>query len=197
MLKRRRVVLGVTGGIAAYKAAELTSRLVGAGAEVRVVMTASALRFVSALTFESLSGNHVAVEAFDRSIGAYPHLELARWGEVLAVAPATANLLGKAAGGIADDLLSTALLSFDGPVLFAPAMNARMWAHPAVRDNVEKLRGRGAHFVGPAVGRLGCGETGPGRMAEPEEILAALEALLPGKGPRAASGARRARRRRT
>jgi phosphopantothenoylcysteine decarboxylase/phosphopantothenate--cysteine ligase len=179
VLKGRRVVVGVTGGIAAYKAADLVSKLVAAGAEVRAVMTESARRFVTDLTFRSLSGFPVAVDTFDRSIGDYPHLALAEWGEVMVVAPATANIIGKAAGGIADEVLSTALLSFSGPVLFAPAMNSRMWGHPAVRDNVKRLRARGAGFVGPGRGRLACGESGVGRMAEVPEILAALKKLLP------------------
>jgi phosphopantothenoylcysteine decarboxylase/phosphopantothenate--cysteine ligase len=188
MLDSRRVVLGVTGGIAAYKAADLTSKLVAAGAGVRVVMTESSGRFVTALTFEALSGNPVTLDPFDRSAAAYPHIALAEWGELLLVAPATANILGKAAGGIADDALSTALLSFSGAVLFAPAMNSRMWAHPAVRENVGKLRARGAHFVGPEEGRLACGEIGAGRMAEVADILAAAELVLAGTGSPGSSG---------
>ena len=193
MLKGRRVVLGVTGGIAAYKAADLVSKLVAAGAQVRAAMTESARRFVTELTFRSLSGFPVSVDTFDRSIGDYPPLQLAEWGEAMVVAPATANIIGKAAGGIADDVLSTALLSFDGPVLFAPAMNSRMWSHPAVRDNVKRLRARGAGFVGPGRGRLACGESGVGRMAEVPEILKALEKLL----PRRTRGKKPTRRRRS
>ena len=191
MLRNRRVVLGVTGGIAAYKAADLTSKLVAAGAEVRVVMTESATRFVSALTFRSLSGSPVAVDTFDRSAHAHPHLALADWGEVLVVAPATANVLGKAAAGIADDVLSTTLLSFPGPVIFAPAMNAKMWAHPAVAANVRTLRARKAAFVGPDRGRLACGEEGPGRMAEVPEIIEALESALPKEEVGGKKGGRR------
>lgn len=194
MLKGRRVVVGVTGGIAAYKAADLVSKLVAAGAEVRAVMTESARRFVTDLTFRSLSGFPVAVDTFDRSIGDYPHLTLAEWGEVMVVAPATANIIGKAAGGIADEVLSTALLSFSGPVLFAPAMNSRMWGHPAVRDNVKRLRARGTEFVGPGRGRLACGESGVGRMAEVPEILAALKKLLPRRPARKSRKQTRRRR---
>jgi len=192
MLKGRRVIVGITGGIAAYKAADLVSKLVARGAEVRCVMTAAATRFVSALTFSSLSGSPAAVEVFDRSLGAgaYPHLSLAEWGQVLVVAPATANILGKAAAGIADDVLSTTLLSFDGPVLFAPAMNSRMWAHPAVVENVAKLAGRGVAFAPPGVGRLACGRVGPGRMAEVPEIITAIEKLLPPKGRQSKRGAK-------
>lgn len=191
MLKGRRVILGVTGGIAAYKAADLTSKLVAGGAEVRCVLTESATRFVTPLTFQSLSGNPVAVDAFDRSADAYPHLALAEWGEVLVVAPATANILGKAAAGIADDVLTTTLLSFPGPALFAPAMNVKMWAHPAVAENVETLLARGANFVGPERGRLACGQVGVGRMAEVPAIIEAIGNILPGKGKSGEKGRRR------
>ncbi len=182
MLKSRRIILGVSGGIAAYKAADLVSKLVGAGAEVRVVMTAAATRFVGALTFETLSGNPVASDTFDRSISVYPHISLADWGELLVVAPATANILGKAAGGIADDALSTTLLSFSGPVLFAPAMNTRMWSNPAVQHNHELLGARGCYFTGPAEGKLACGETGIGRMSEVAEIVKAIGEVLDAEG---------------
>jgi len=178
VLESRRIVLGVSGGIAAYKAADLASKLAGAGAELRVVMTAAATRFVSALTFETLSGKAVALDTFDRSISAYPHIALADWGEVLVIAPATANILGKAAVGIADDVLSTTFLSFAGPVLFAPAMNTRMWENPVVRHNRELLASRGCRFVGPAEGKLACGETGVGRMSEVPEILDAVSQAL-------------------
>ncbi len=179
MLKGRRIVLAVTGGIAAYKAADLVSKLVKAGAEVRCILTENATRFVTPLTFQSLSGREVHTDTFDRAGGEfYQHLAVADWGEVLVVAPATANILGKAAAGIADDLASTALVSFPGPVLYAPAMNCHMWANAAVVENVERLRRRGANFVGPGEGRLACGEIGLGRMAEVPEILAAIEELL-------------------
>jgi phosphopantothenoylcysteine decarboxylase/phosphopantothenate--cysteine ligase len=180
VLRGRKVVLGVSGGIAAYKAADLASKLVAAGAGVRCVLTGNAARFVTPLTFQSLSGNPAALDTFDRE-GAetYQHLSLAEWGEILVVAPATANILAKAATGLADDLLSTVLVSFPGKVLFAPAMNCHMWEHPAVVANVETLRRRGANFIGPGEGRLACGELGMGRMAEVPEILAAIEGLLP------------------
>jgi phosphopantothenoylcysteine decarboxylase/phosphopantothenate--cysteine ligase len=175
----RRIVLVVTGGIAAYKAADLVSKLSAAGAEVRCILTENAARFVTPLTFQSLSGREVHTDTFDRSGGElYQHLSIAGWGEILAVAPATANILGKAACGIADDLASTALVSFSGPVLFAPAMNCHMWANAAVAANVETLRRRGANFVGPGEGHLACGEIGMGRMAEVPEILEAIAELL-------------------
>lgn len=192
MLRARRVIVGVSGGIAAYKAADLVSKLAAAGAEVRCVLTENAARFVAPLTFQSLSNHPVAIDTFDRA-GAetYQHLSLADWGELLVAAPATANLLAKAAVGLADDLLSTVLVSFPGKVLFVPAMNCHMWAHPAVIANVETLRRRGANFIGPGEGRLACGKTGMGRMAEVPEILAAIEQLLPAR----AAAKKRSRRR--
>jgi phosphopantothenoylcysteine decarboxylase / phosphopantothenate---cysteine ligase len=181
-LTGREIVVGVSGGIAAYKTAALVSRLVQAGAGVTVVMTEHATRFVGPLTFQTLSGRPVHVDPL-----ALPedwradHIALADRAELVVVAPATANVLGKLAGGIADDLLSTVLLAAPAPVLLAPAMNERMWAHPAVRANVETLRGRGVHFIGPDAGRLACGTTGPGRMAEPDAILAEIVRVLGGK----------------
>jgi phosphopantothenoylcysteine decarboxylase/phosphopantothenate--cysteine ligase len=189
-LSGRRIVLGVSGGIAAFKAAELVSRLVSVGVGLRVVMTEAATRFVTPLTFHSLSGNPVAVDTFDRSLPVHNHVESAAWGELLVVAPATADILGKAAAGIADDCLSTALLSFSGPVLFAPAMNWRMWGHPAVRANVAVLVRRGASLVGPKRGRLACGENGEGRMAEVSEIVEVIKSILSKTG-RGARGRRR------
>jgi phosphopantothenoylcysteine decarboxylase / phosphopantothenate---cysteine ligase len=178
-LAGREIVVGVSGGIAAYKTAALVSRLAQAGAGVSVVMTEHATRFVTALTFQTLSGRPVHADPF-----AAPeewradHITLADRAELVVVAPATANALGKLAGGIADDLLSTFLLATPAPVLLAPAMNERMWAHPAVRANVETLRGRGVRFIGPAAGHLACGTVGVGRMAEPEDILAEIVRLL-------------------
>lgn len=175
----RRVVLAVSGGIAAYKAAELCRLLVRSGAEVRVMMTASAQRFVSELTFAALSDHPVAVDLFDpgqeATIG---HIGLADWAELLLLAPATANRLARMAGGLADDLLSTVTLAFDGPVLVAPAMNVKMWAHPATRDNVALLQSRGVRLVGPETGEMACGHVGAGRMAEPPEVLQAAGACL-------------------
>ena len=184
VLKGREVLVGVTGGIAAYKTAMLVSRLVEAGAGVSVVMTEHATRFVAPLTFQTLSGRPVGVDLYEPPEGFMPeHVALADLAEVAVVAPATANLLGKLAHGIADDLLTTVLLALDAPVVAAPAMNVRMWAHPAVQANVEALRERGVHLVGPEEGRLACGVKGKGRMAEPEAILEAIAAVL-SKRPR-------------
>ena len=165
----REVLLGVSGGIAAYKAAALASRLVQAGARLTVVMTHAATQLVGPKTFEALSGRPVLTDMFGP--GSHPHIEPAQRAELLCVAPATANLLAKAACGLADDLLSTLLLAFDGPVIMAPAMNCHMWAKPAVQRNVAQLRADGVLFVDPKEGYLSCGDRGPGRMAEPEAIF--------------------------
>jgi len=183
-LAGRQVLVGVTGGIAAYKTATLVSRLVQAGAAVTVVMTEAARRFVGPLTFQTLSGRPVYSDLWapPESVRA-DHVGLAQAAELVVVAPATANLLGKLAHGIADDLLSTLLLAVDAPVIVAPAMNERMWRHPAVQANCETLRSRGIRFVGPAQGHLACGTVGEGRMAEPQDILASVARLL-GETPR-------------
>jgi phosphopantothenoylcysteine decarboxylase/phosphopantothenate--cysteine ligase len=171
-VRGREVLVGVTGGIAAYKTAALVSRLVQAGAGVTVVMTEHATRFVGPLTFQTLTGRPVCTDLFEPP-EAYraEHIALAERAQVVVVAPATANLLAKLAHGVADDLLSTVLLAIEAPLVVAPAMNSRMWTHPAVQANVNLLRSRGVQFVGPAEGALACGAVGPGRMAEPEEIL--------------------------
>ena len=176
----RQVLIGVTGGIAAYKTASLVSRLVQAGAGVSVVMTRSATRLVGMKTFEALTGRPVQTTVFGR--GGHPHIELAEAAEVLCVAPATANILAKAAGGLADDLLSTVLMSFDGPVVMAPAMNARMWQQPAVQRNVAQLRADGVVLIDPEEGYLSCGTRGVGRMAEPETIFQVIAQQLRGVG---------------
>jgi phosphopantothenoylcysteine decarboxylase len=175
-MKGRELVIGVTGGIAAYKTAALVSRLVQAGAGVSVVMTESATKLVGPKTFEALTGRPVRTDCFGP--GGHPHIELAQQGELLCVAPATANILAKAACGLADDLLSTVLLSFDGPVLLAPAMNAKMWEKAAVQRNVRRLREDGFILIDPDEGYLSCGTTGPGRMAEPERIFELISATL-------------------
>lgn len=180
MLEGRRIVLGVTGGIAAYKAAELTSRLRTAGAEVQVVMTRAAQNFVTPLTFEILSGAPVHTSLFESGAGVR-HVSLASWGELLLIAPATANIIGKAACGIADDLLSTLLITFSGPVVFCPAMNARMYTNRAVQENMAVLERRGYRFVHPETGRLACGDAGPGRLASIEAILAYVSELFRGQ----------------
>lgn len=175
----RKILLGVSGGIAAYKAAELTSRLAQSGAEVHVVLTEHATEFVGPVTFQALSGNPVYTQTF-AAPEAYGmgHLGLAGGAAAMVVAPATANVLAKAAAGIADDLLTTTLLSVTCPVLWAPAMNPAMWAHPLTQRNVAALREIGHRFVGPDPGWLACRDEGAGRLAEPVTILAALRALL-------------------
>ncbi len=175
-MRGRELVIGVTGGIAAYKTAALVSQLVQAGAGVSVVMTASALQLVGPKTFEALTGRPVRTEMFGP--GAHPHIELADAAEVLCVAPATANLLAKAAWGLADDLLSTLLLAFHGPMILAPAMNSQMWEKPAVQRNVRRLRDDGFLLIDPEEGYLSCGDRGPGRMADPDAIFEAIAAEL-------------------
>lgn len=170
-----RILLGVSGGIAAYKACELTRRLRDAGAEVRVVLTANAERFVTATTFQALSGQPVRSSLWDAAAeAAMGHIELARWAERIVIAPATADLIARLAHGRADDLLTTLCLASERPPLLVPAMNHAMWAHPATQANVATLRSRGVELLGPAVGDQACGETGPGRMVEPADIVAAL-----------------------
>ena len=177
MLENRRIVVGVTGGIAAYKAAELVSRLKKAGAQVRVVMTENALKFIPALTLETLSGNRAYVDQFSREFE-IEHIALAKWAELFVVAPATANFIGKMACGIADDLMSTTAMAMTCPVLIAPAMNTNMWKNPACRANMETLISRGVLTVGPESGKLACGDADVGRMSEPETILGRIEDIL-------------------
>jgi phosphopantothenoylcysteine decarboxylase len=178
-MSSREIVVGCSGGIAAYKTAALVSQLVQQGCGVSVVMTAAAREFIGPATFAALTGRPVLERVFEEN--AHPlgaHIELAQRGQLLCIAPATANLLAKAAGGLADDLLSTLILSFTGPVLMAPAMNCEMWDKPVVQRNIEQLRSDGIHFVDPEEGWLSCRQRGMGRMAAPEKILAAIEALL-------------------
>jgi phosphopantothenoylcysteine decarboxylase/phosphopantothenate--cysteine ligase len=173
------IVVGVTGGIAGYKAAALVSQLVQAGHAVTVVMTTAARQFVGPATFAALTSRPVATQIFDEA--AYPlgaHIELARRAQLLCVAPASADFLAKAAHGLADDLLSTLYLAFTGRVLMAPAMNAEMWAKPAVQRNVQQLRLDGVEFIDPEEGWLSCRVRGKGRMAQPESIAAAVAAAL-------------------
>ncbi len=176
-LDTRRVLLGVTGGIAAYKSADLVRRLRDAGAEVRVVMSHGALAFITPLTFQAVSGNPVHTELLDEAAEAgMGHIELARWADHVLVAPATANFIARLAHGLADDLLSTICLATAAPVALAPAMNQQMWSNPATRANCELLEQRGIDLIGPASGAQACGETGPGRMVEPSELVKALAA---------------------
>ena len=170
----REILIGVCGGVSAYKTAALVSRLVQDGHGVTVVMTRSARRFIGAATFRALTGRDVVHRLFDPKFPLGAHIELARQARVLCIAPATANLMAKAAHGIADDLLSTLLLTFGGPKLLAPAMNTEMWTQVAVQRNVEQLKADGYHLVGPDSGWLSCRDQGAGRMAEPDEIRAAI-----------------------
>lgn len=175
------MLLGVSGGIAAYKAAALARLLVGAGADVRVVMTASAQRFVGTDTFAALTGNPVHTSLWERP-GEVLHVRLAHEADIVAVAPATANVIAKLANGLADDLLTAILLESDRPLVLAPAMHTGMWEHQATRGNIARLVERGAHLVGPSVGALAAGDEGVGRMAEPEEILRTISGVLGGPG---------------
>ena len=177
MLKDKNIVLGVTGGIAAYKACDLVSRLKKQGALVRVVLTANGAKFVPPLTFETLSSNPVVTDTFEPR-KSLEHISLAKWADAFVIAPASANCLAKLANGIADDLLSTTALAMTAPLLIAPAMNANMWRHPATQANFRLLLERGAKTVGPMSGHLACGDDDVGRMAEPEQIVEALDALL-------------------
>ncbi|MGZ3657634.1 MAG: bifunctional phosphopantothenoylcysteine decarboxylase/phosphopantothenate--cysteine ligase CoaBC [Bdellovibrionota bacterium] len=178
--RKSKIILGVTGGIAAYKACELVRLFKKAGHEVRVVMSANAERFVGALTFHSLSGEPVlrSLDGTGYDLSATSHIDLAQWGELLVVAPATANFLAKLSCGIADDALLTECLAFRGPALLAPAMNTRMWEAASTQTNLEVLRERGYEFAGPVAGDLACGETGLGKMSEPQEIFDRACALL-------------------
>lgn len=179
MLQGKTIVLGVCGGIAAYKAAALCSKLAQAGADVRVIMTESATKFVAPLTFQTLSRHDVIVDTFDeKDASVVSHIDLADRADLVVVAPATANMLAKMAHGIADDMLSTTLLATQAPVLAAPAMNVHMIDHPAVKENMAKLEERGVRFVEPGFGQLACGYVGKGRLAEPDELFAAIAAAL-------------------
>jgi phosphopantothenoylcysteine decarboxylase/phosphopantothenate--cysteine ligase len=176
-LANRRILLGVSGGIAAYKACELVRRLRDLGAQVRVVMTESATHFVSATTFQALSGEAVRVSLWDEQAEmAMGHIELARWAERILIAPASADVIARLAHGLANDLLTTLCLASAAPLYVAPAMNQQMWAHPAVQANVDTLRRRGVHLLGPASGDQACGDIGSGRMLEPLELREALVA---------------------
>jgi phosphopantothenoylcysteine decarboxylase/phosphopantothenate--cysteine ligase len=178
-LPGREILLGVCGGIAAYKSAALASKLVQAGASVSVVLTRSARRFIGKTTFEALTGRPVHTSMFSASeFFQGEHIGLARRCEILVVAPATADFLARSAQGFADDLLSTLMLTVARPVLLAPAMNSEMWAKPSVQRNVTRLREDGLHFVEPGSGWLSCGQVGPGRMAEADEIASAVADLL-------------------
>ncbi|MHB1869350.1 MAG: bifunctional phosphopantothenoylcysteine decarboxylase/phosphopantothenate--cysteine ligase CoaBC [Steroidobacteraceae bacterium] len=183
-MQGKRILLGVTGGIAAYKAADLVRRLRERGAEVQVVMTAAAREFIGPLTFQALSGRPVRTDLWDSAAeAAMGHIELARWAEAVLVAPASADFLARLAEGRADDLLATLCLATAAPIAVAPAMNRLMWANAATVANVERLRQRGVQVFGPGEGAQACGEIGEGRMLEPPELADRLASLLPTSGP--------------
>jgi phosphopantothenoylcysteine decarboxylase/phosphopantothenate--cysteine ligase len=179
----KNILLGVTGGIAAYKSADLIRQLVKAGAEVRVVMTPAAAEFVQPLTYQALSGHKVYTEIFDAEAeSAMDHIELARWADLMVVAPASANFIAKLLDGYADNLLLTLCLASKQAVAIAPAMNQQMYLNQATQDNIQRLKGRGVKVWGPAQGEQACGDVGPGRMLEPDEIMVLIdENFKPGK----------------
>jgi phosphopantothenoylcysteine decarboxylase/phosphopantothenate--cysteine ligase len=190
-LQHRRIVLGVSGGIAAYKAPDLVRRLRERGAEVQVVMTAGAQRFVTPTTFQAVAGREVRAELWDPAAeAAMGHIELARWADLILLAPATADLIARLSAGRADDLLTTLVLATEAKVALAPAMNRLMWSHPATQANIAILRHRGVEVLGPGRGEQACGETGDGRMLEPLEIVAGVERLLPNAEGAALAGKR-------
>ncbi|MEW4262712.1 MULTISPECIES: bifunctional phosphopantothenoylcysteine decarboxylase/phosphopantothenate--cysteine ligase CoaBC [Priestia] len=179
MMKGKRILLCVSGGIAVYKAAALTSKLVQAGAEVKVMMTASAREFVTPLTFQALSRNPVYTDTFDeKDPSVIAHIDLADWPDLILVAPATANMIGKIANGLADDMISTTLLAATAPVWIAPAMNVHMYDHPAVKKNMSTLSSFGYSFVEPGEGYLACGYVGKGRLEEPETIVSLISSYF-------------------
>ena len=178
-VRGRHVVLGVTGGIAVYKSCEIVSRLRKLGVETHVIMTKNATQFVQPLTFETLSNHPVVTDTFARpETWEVEHIALAKRADVFAIAPATANIMAKMACGIADDMLSTTVLATKAPLLLAPAMNTGMWTAAVTQQNVQTLKARGVHFAGPEAGFLACGDTGAGRMSEPETIVCAIVSLL-------------------
>jgi len=179
MLQGKRILLGIGGGIAVYRAVELMRLLMKQGAEVRCVMSKAAQQFVTPLTFEALSGQKVHHDIFDLNQDhGMGHIQLVRWADVVVIAPMTSNIMAKVAHGIADDLLTTLMLACEKPVLLAPAMNVSMWQHTATQNNLASLQSRGFHVVQPAEGVLACGEMGAGRLAEPEVIVQAVLPLL-------------------
>jgi phosphopantothenoylcysteine decarboxylase/phosphopantothenate--cysteine ligase len=179
-----RILLGVTGGIAAYKSAVLARQLLKQGAEVQVVMTAGARHFVGEATFQALTGRPVRDSLWDaQAEAAMGHIELARWPDLIVVAPASADFLARLAHGLADDLLSTLCLASDRPIVVAPAMNRLMWSNPATQQNIATLRSRGVRVIGPDAGDQACGEIGSGRMSEPEDIAAQVGRMLRHEGP--------------
>jgi len=185
MLKGKKILLGITGGIAAYKTASIVRRLVRAGSEVRVIMTPSAKDFITPLTMATLSKNPVLTEAFDTESGSWnSHIDLGIWADIFLIAPATANTMAKMASGIADNLLLTTYLSARGQVFIAPSMDVDMFEHVATIENLRKLEDRNVKVIQPATGELASGLEGKGRMAEPEEIVEQISSFLKKKNPR-------------
>ncbi|MDD7267750.1 MAG: bifunctional phosphopantothenoylcysteine decarboxylase/phosphopantothenate--cysteine ligase CoaBC [Lachnospiraceae bacterium] len=178
-IAKKTIVIGVTGSIAAYKAAGLTSLCVKAGYDVRVIMTENAAKLIQPLTFETLTGHKCLTDTFDRNFRYdVEHISIAKQADAFVIAPATANVIGKIAGGIADDMLTTTVMAVTAPILIAPAMNTRMYENPIVQRNMNTLRELGCHFVEPTDGRLACGDIGKGKLAEPEQLFAAIETLI-------------------
>jgi phosphopantothenoylcysteine decarboxylase / phosphopantothenate---cysteine ligase len=183
-MQGKRIVLGVSGGIAAYKAAVIVSQLAQRGADVRVIMTTAATQLITPLTMQSLSRHHVVVEPFvEQDPAVISHIDLADHADLFIIAPATANVIAKSALGLGDDMLSTTLLATQAPIVMAPAMNVHMYENPIVQKNMDTLRERGVYFIDPDTGPLACGYVGPGRMAEPERIVAWVESFLGRKQP--------------
>jgi len=183
MLSNLNILLGITGGIAAYKAVDLASKLTSAGAKVNCIMTDSATELIRPKSFEAITSHPVLAGMWEKTTAGYnaeiPHISLAQRADIIVVAPATANIIGKAANGIADDLLSTTLCGcWNKKVLIAPAMNNNMWANPAVQKNLETLKGFGFETIGPETGRLACGDEAIGRMAEPQDILKKVQDII-------------------
>ncbi|MGD6803623.1 bifunctional phosphopantothenoylcysteine decarboxylase/phosphopantothenate--cysteine ligase CoaBC [Rossellomorea vietnamensis] len=183
-MKGKKILLCVTGGIAVYKAAALTSKLVQAGADVKVIMSSSARQFVTPLTFQALSRNEVFTDTFDeKNPEVIAHIDLADWADLVLVAPATANVIGKLAHGIGDDMVTTTLLAVTAPVWIAPAMNVHMYGHPAVQKNIRELYSYGYRFIEPSEGYLACGYVGKGRLEEPERIVGHIEDFFSNQEP--------------
>ncbi|MEO2010580.1 MAG: flavoprotein [Pirellulaceae bacterium] len=175
----REVLVGVCGGVAAFKTAAVVSQLVQVGYQVQAILTKSACEFVGTSTFSALTGRKVVQSLFDPAYHLGTHIELARQADLLLIAPATASILAKTAQGLADDLLSTTYLAFDGPVIMAPAMNGEMWGKAAVQRNVQQLKDDGVQMIGPTTGWLSCRQQGASRMSEPNELLAEVQRVLP------------------
>lgn len=176
-MKGKHIVIAVTGSVAAYKAAELASRLKQKGADIYTVMTRNALEFIGPATFRSLTGNHVFCDMFSKE-DPHSHITLSEWLDVLVIAPATADIIGKIAHGIADDLLTTLVLAVRKPILLAPAMNERIYLNKAVQENLKILKDRGCHIIEPETGFLACGYIGKGRLADPDKIIDKIRGAL-------------------